>query len=76
MPTATQIQYRPHTWCDVRDGSKMYGIEASTDGGKIWRHMAQNGRPLIYKSEKKRDNKLTKLRASKDPVNYVLALPA
>lgn len=76
MPTAKKALYRPHTWCDTRTGGKMHGIEASTDGGKVWRHMAENGKALIYKSEKKRDGKLKKLRDSKDPVNYTLALPA
>ena len=54
-------RYRRHNFYDVERGVLMYGVDVRIRPGK-WKHLAENGKPIIYDESEQRDIKLKQLR--------------
>lgn len=54
-------KYRAHNWLNIKSLKTVFGIQARSNGR--WLHCAENGKPLLFRSEKRRDAKLKSLEA-------------
>ena len=54
------MNFRKSQWLDTRTFTGVFGIQARMGGP--WVHVAENGKPLFFKTESERDAKLAELR--------------
>lgn len=68
-------RFRPHTWCDTKTGKPVHGIQAQLGPHQQWRHLAEDGKPLFFTSQRARDRKITTLtrRAERDGLRMTKA---
>lgn len=59
------ITFRPHSWIDTKKLAQMFGVQARIAGRRGWMHVADGApsKPMIFKTEERRDAYLAKCRA-------------
>lgn len=61
--SADPDSYRRHDFYDTKRGVPVYGVDARVRPGK-WRHLAEDGKPVLFDAPEDRDAKLKELRKS------------
>lgn len=55
------IKFLRTSWYDIEINKEIFGIKAK-DGDRNWLNLAENGKPLFYKNEQERNDRIIELR--------------